>query len=87
MNPEGFYVAFSGGSVKIREKEFIRYPKYKRAYIRAFDRMVDARTAAGKTKGNWPDGESVFNWWMYGRNMAVKQVEGQIDIGQYDMAA
>ena len=74
-------------SVKIREKEFIRYPKYKRAYIMAFDRMVDARTAAGKTKGNWPDGESVFNWWMYGRNMAVKQVEGQIDIGQYDMAA
>ncbi len=51
-------------STKKREREFARYPQYARAYIRAFDRMVEVRTALGKPKGSWKDGESVFRWWM-----------------------
>lgn len=75
-------------SVRNREREFERYPTYKRAYIRAFDKMIEVRTAEGKTKGNWTDGESVFQWWMYGRKKSEKQVEGQLNMEKYiDMAA
>ena len=66
-------------STKNREKEFARYPQYARAYIRAFDRMVEARAAAGKPKGSWKDGESVFRWWMYGNGKREKQIEGQME--------
>ncbi|NBH33917.1 phosphoadenosine phosphosulfate reductase [Clostridiaceae bacterium] len=66
-------------STKNREKEFARYPQYARAYIRAFDHMVEARTSAGKTKGSWKDGESVFRWWMYGNGKREKQIEGQME--------
>ena len=37
------------GTVKHREEEFERYPKYKQAYIRAFDRMVAERNWGGGT--------------------------------------
>lgn len=46
-----------------REFEFARYPTYQRAYIRAFDRMIDARRHAGKLT-EWQTGEDVFHWWM-----------------------
>lgn len=75
-------------STKNREREFKRYPKYRDAYIRAFDRMVAARTASGKSHGNWKDGESVFRWWMYGNEKTEKQVEGQMELESFiDMAA
>lgn len=35
------------GTVKMREKEFERYPKYKQAYINAFQRMIDERDRGG----------------------------------------
>ncbi|PXX51958.1 phosphoadenosine phosphosulfate reductase [Hungatella effluvii] len=73
-------------SVKNREWEFKRYPKYREAYIRTFDRMVEARRAAGKTDGNWRNGEAVFNWWMYGNPKREKQVEGQMEL-DYDVEA
>lgn len=66
-------------SVKNREWEFKRFPKFREAYIRTFDRMVEARRAAGKSDGNWNSGEAVFNWWMYGNPKQEKQVEGQME--------
>lgn len=43
--------------------EFARYPKYKEAYIRAFDRMLEKRKADGlPTK--WISGEQVMRWWV-----------------------
>lgn len=50
-----------------RQKEFIRYPKYQDAYIRAFDKMLEERERRGKTKGTWTagtTGRDVFHWWM-----------------------
>ena len=45
--------------------DFIRYPKYRQAYIHAFDRLMEAREKAGlKSKSGWTDGESVFKWWI-----------------------
>lgn len=35
------------GTVDMREKEFERYPKFKQAYVRAFDRMIEERNKVG----------------------------------------
>ena len=50
-------------SKRARIEEFIIWPKYKQAYIRAFDRMLEMKRMAGKS-GNWQTGVDVFNWWM-----------------------
>lgn len=42
-------------TTKEREKEFERYPKFKEAYIRAFDRMIENEKEGGTTKGEWRD--------------------------------
>lgn len=50
-----------------REIEFARWPTYRRAYIRAFEKMLDVRKERGKMNGTWrieTTGEDVFNWWM-----------------------
>lgn len=50
---------------KTRYTEFARYPKYKRSYIRAFDKMLARRMERGlPTNAAWADGVSVFKWWM-----------------------
>ena len=47
------------------KREFEHYPKYKNAYIRAFDRMVEARERGGlQNNGVWASGESVYSWWV-----------------------
>jgi phosphoadenosine phosphosulfate reductase len=59
--------------------QFKRWPKFKQAYMRAFQRMLDTR----KTKGlenNWETPEDVFNWWVYSQNRKDKEIEGQIDL-------
>lgn len=48
---------------KSREFEFTRYPTYQRAYIRAFDRMLDERRKRGMPC-DWQTGMDVFHWWM-----------------------
>lgn len=42
-----------------------RYPKYKAAYFRAFQRMIDNRTKDGnKSNGaDWTTPEDVYAWW------------------------
>ena len=50
-----------------REIEFARWPTYRRAYIRAFDKMLEVIKERGKMNGTWgieTTGEDVFNWWM-----------------------
>lgn len=44
--------------------EFARYPKFKAAYIRAFDKMLARRIAKGKDAHSWRSGVDVFHWWM-----------------------
>lgn len=46
-----------------RMQEFEEYPTYKRAYIRAFDKMLDVRNAKG-LQTEWKNGEEVFEWWV-----------------------
>lgn len=51
-----------GGS-KNQIHEFLNYPTYKRAYIRAFDRMLASHDDRQR-KYNFKTGEEVFRWWL-----------------------
>jgi phosphoadenosine phosphosulfate reductase len=45
--------------------EFERWPKYKIAYIKSFDRCVKKRIADGLvTKTKWTTGQQMFDWWI-----------------------
>ena len=49
-----------GGRMK---KELERYPKYKNAYRRAFNKMIEERKEKG-LKTEWKTGEDVMKWWI-----------------------
>lgn len=59
---------------KSRHKEFADFPSYKRAYIRAFDKMLEGIHAEGK-ETTWKNGHDVFLWWMEDRG-----VPGQMNL-------
>ena len=64
---------------KHRWKEFERYPKYRDAYIRAFDRMIIERKRRKlKTMNMWSTGKKVFKWWMEDENL-----DGQLAFDLY----
>lgn len=47
------------------KKDFEQYPKYRAAYVAAFDRMLKAREEAGLiNRKEWCDGEHVMRWWV-----------------------
>lgn len=50
-------------SIKSRRKEFADYPKYRDAYIRAFDQMLKVLDGKGK-ETHWYTGVDVYHWWM-----------------------
>ena len=51
----------------MRKAEFERYPKYKDAYIRAFDRMLQSRRERGLVMFDMAQtGEGLFDWWVSG---------------------
>ena len=53
---------------KHRWKEFADFPTYRRAYIRAFGKMLEAIHRAGKPS-KWKTGYDVFLWWMEDDNI------------------
>lgn len=64
-----------------REREFARWPKYKKLYLVAFDKMIQERKQRGKIDGEWRMGTTamdVYNWWM-----EYKIIPGQLDL--FDM--
>ena len=63
---------------RAREMEFNRWPKYKDAYLKAFERMLEERNRREKLQGTWRMGTTaidVFNWWM-----EYDVLPGQIDM-------
>lgn len=64
---------------KSRERDFIRWPKYKKAYLNAFEKMISERERRNRRKDNWKESwmtaTDVFNWWM----------EYDVLPGQYNM--
>lgn len=61
--------------------ELERYPKYKRQYIRAFDKMLKEFENPPE---NWTDGEAVMDWWL-GKKPKSKELEGQINIFEQEI--
>lgn len=62
-----------------RLKEFQDYPKYKQAYIKAFERMLKVRQDKG-LKVKWQTGQEVFDWWI---ETYKHEVKGQITIDEW----
>lgn len=61
---------------KGRWKEFADFPTYQRAYIRAFDKMLEyLRVKHKKNPPKWNSGYEVFLWWMEDKN-----IDGQMDL-------
>lgn len=61
------------------KRDFVRYPKYRENYVRAFDRMLKAREESGlKNPAKWKSGESVMRWWL--QDNPEDQIE--IDFGE-----
>ena len=58
----------------VMQREFIRWPHFKRLYIRAFGEMLKGRIEAG-LKTEWSSGEEVFSWW-------IENAKGKIDPNQ-----
>ena len=58
-----------------QKKELEMYPNYKRAYIRAFDRMLEERKKKGK-ESKWKTGEEVYKWWT-NEDRKRKEITGQ----------
>ena len=62
-----------------REREFLRWPRYKRLYLAAFDRMLTERPNRNKQTCGWQDAMDVYNWWM-----EYDVLPGQVDILEED---
>lgn len=60
---------------KLRDEE--QYPRYKKNYIRAFEKMLERRRQRGLvTTHDWQTGEEVFDWWL-GR------IHGQMTLDEF----
>lgn len=66
------------GGTKQMLKEFKRWPKYKKIYLRTFDRMLQQRVERGRP-APWSNAEEVMQWWIYGQNKD-KRFKGQINL-------
>jgi len=48
-----------------------RYPKFAAAFVKAFQKLKDNRTSAGKTScDKWKDGQEMFDWWISNKSCA-----------------
>ena len=72
---------------KTRWKEFADFPKYKAAYIRAFEKMLEIRTQKG-LKHKWKNAQEVFLWWMEDKNvpgqMEMEFMDGDVVVGRQE---
>lgn len=56
-----------------------RYPKYRRAYLRAISKMMDARIAEGNKSflhGDTP--EEILHWWIWNQDQDTRTVQAQL---------
>lgn len=69
-------------SIRKRKWELERYPKYKKAYIRTFTRMLQSRSLSVERTENtkWQTAEDVYDWWLYGNRKSEEVIKGQISL-------
>lgn len=59
--------------------EFEHYPKYKKIYLMAFEKMLKMRKSKGLPTFGWESAEDVFEWWVDEKELP-KQLEGQMEM-------
>lgn len=64
-----------------KQKEMAEYPKYKQAYINAFDEMLKRREAHG-LENKWKNGQEVFEWWI---EQGKHECKGQYNLFDEDI--
>ena len=52
------------GNAKQQKEQFERWPAYKRLYLNAFKRMIEARKEKGLSCENWETPDAVMRWWL-----------------------
>lgn len=54
------------GGPHSQRRELVRWPQYRKLYVSAFEKMIEARRQAGKTEHAmlWNTGEDVMRWRM-----------------------
>lgn len=68
-------VACPLAGTKKMENDFKRWPLYRAAYVRAFDKMIVERNRKGRLT-DWQTGEDVMHWWLYGsEKVDANQIE------------
>jgi phosphoadenosine phosphosulfate reductase len=60
---------------KRQQEQFAKYPKFRDAYIRAFDRMLIHRKERG-LETTWQTGQEVYDWWV-GNAKTESPIEGK----------
>lgn len=45
------------------ERDIARWPKFAKAYLRTFDKLIEVRKSEGK-KTSFKTGQELFNWWI-----------------------
>lgn len=62
------------------DRNLDRYPKYKEAYLRAFDRMIQERKRRGLESDTFTSPEKVMDWWLHKLPQNDDMLEGQIEM-------
>lgn len=65
------------------KKELDRWPKFREAYLRAFDRMLEDRSNRGLQTSTWKTGEDVMDWMYADGSKREIPLDGQMDINDY----
>lgn len=66
-------------STSTRERDALAYPKYKAAYLRAFDKMLKRRIERGRPWTHGSTAQDVYNMWM-----EYDILPGQMDLFEED---
>ena len=66
-------------SAKNIHREFQRWPLFEKAYLWAFDRMLQ-----GRSFDKWKNEYDVMDWYIYGVRERYKQLEGQVSMFDAD---
>jgi phosphoadenosine phosphosulfate reductase len=63
---------------KGKKFDFAKYPKYRENYVKAFDRMLNARREAGLGNHvNWESGEDVMRWYVGDNPRQITLFDGE----------
>ena len=60
-----------------QKRELELYPKYKKLYIKSFDKMVEYRKKKGFSCDEWSTGEDIYKWWIGDTIKNSKEIDGQ----------